>query len=152
MGESERDFRDVLRTMVQMGASDLHLKCGSPPTLRVDGTLFHLDEPKCSPKELERLIEDLLPTEKASLFRAEQECDVAVSVPGLARFRVNLCWQRGSIGASFRLVPTTIPNLAELGIPPILGSLIAEKRGLILITGSTGAGKREGVAAYADRS
>jgi twitching motility protein PilT len=150
MGESERDFKDVLRTMVQMGASDLHLKCGSPPTLRVDGTLFHLDEPNCSPGDLEKLLEELLPADKAGTFRTEQECDVAVSVPGLARFRVNLCWQRGSIGASFRLVPTTIPNLAQLGIPPILGTLIAEKRGLILVTGSTGAGKSTTVASMLD--
>src|SRR5262245_53535699 len=148
--QAPRDFESVLRTMVSMGASDLHLKVGAAPTLRIDGQLFAIDEPRCSAADVAGLIEQLLPPEKRLAFEADLECDVAISVPGLARFRVNLCRQRGTTGVSFRLVPTTIPTLEDLGLPKILGELVQEQRGLILVTGATGAGKSTSMAAMVD--
>jgi twitching motility protein PilT len=145
-----RDFVPVLHNMVAMGASDLHLKVGAPPTLRIDGQLFAIDEPACKPGEIAEMIETMLPPEKQMAFAEDLECDVAISVPGLARFRVNLCRQRGSIGVSFRLVPTRIPTLDDLGLPGILGELVQEQRGLILVTGATGAGKSTTMAAMVD--
>jgi hypothetical protein len=145
-----RDFVPVLHNMVAMGASDLHLKVGAPPTLRIDGQLFGLDEPTCKAGEIAAMIETLLPPEKQMSFAEDLECDVAISIPGLARFRVNLCRQRGSIGVSFRLVPTRIPTLDDLGLPRILGELVQEQRGLILVTGATGAGKSTTMAAMVD--
>jgi twitching motility protein PilT len=146
----ERDFRSVLQHMVSVGASDLHLKVGAPPTLRIDGVLFSLEQPPCTPAEIQALIDALLPSDKVSHFKHEQELDIAASVPGLARFRVNLCCQRGTVGASFRLVPPSIPAIAELMLPPVLGELIQHRQGMILVTGSTGAGKSTTLAAMID--
>jgi twitching motility protein PilT len=145
-----RDFRAVLANMVSMGASDLHVKVGAPPTVRMDGVLYSVDDAICSPEDLDRLVEEFLPPDKRMAFAEQAECDVAISVPGLARFRVNLCRQRSTVAASFRLVPTLIPNLEELGLPPLLGEMILEKRGLILVTGATGAGKSTTMAAMID--
>jgi len=145
-----RDFKAVLANMVSMGASDLHLKVGAPPTVRMDDVLYSVDDEVCSPEDLDRLVEEFLPPEKRIAFAEQAECDVAISVPGLARFRINLCRQRGTVAASIRLVPTLIPNLEELGLPPLLGEMILEKRGLILVTGATGAGKSTTMAAMID--
>ena len=147
---STRDFLPVLQQMVSAGASDLHLKVGVPPTLRIDGVLYAIEEDKVSPEDMERLLEQFLSPERRAHFESEREFDVAISIPGLARFRVNLCRQRGTVGASWRLVPTTIPSLGELNLPPILGEMIFESRGLILVTGATGAGKSTTLAAMID--
>jgi twitching motility protein PilT len=144
------DFDAILANMVAMGASDLHLKVGAPPTIRLDGVLYSVDETKCTPAELADLVERLLPPEKLLEFAQDLELDVAISIPRLARFRVNLCRQRGTVGASFRLVPTAVPTLEELGLPAVLGDLAAEKNGLILVTGATGAGKSTTMAAMVD--
>ncbi len=146
----QRDFRSVLQHMVSIGASDLHVKVGAPPTLRIDGVLYSLEEPPCSPADVRGLIEELLPADKVEHFEREQELDIAVSVAGLARFRVNLCCQRGTVGVSFRLVPSQIPSIAELHLPTVLGELIQERQGLILVTGSTGAGKSTTLASMID--
>jgi len=147
---SPHDFDAILANMVAMGASDLHLKVGAPPTIRMDGVLYSVDEDKCSPAELEAFLERLLPPDKRLEFEQELEMDVAVSVPRLARFRVNLCRQRGTVGASFRLVPTTVPTLEALGLPTVLCDLVQEKNGLLLVTGATGAGKSTTMAAMID--
>ena len=146
MSQNHRDFGSVLRNMVSMGASDLHLKAGAPPTLRIDGVLYSVDESPCKPAELEHFIQELLPAD-FDRFNRDNEADLAVGIPGLARFRLNLCRQRGTIGASFRLVATVIPSLEELNLPPLLGELIGQPRGLILVTGATGAGKSTTLAA-----
>ena len=150
MSGSERDFRGLLQSMIQLGASDLHLKAGSAPTFRIDGVLFALDEPKCTPSEMDAFAQSLASEAQYEHFQKELESDVAVSLPGVARFRVNLCSQRGSIGLSFRLLPTTIPSIDELGLPQVLHDLIQENRGLILITGATGTGKSTTVASMID--
>ncbi len=148
--QETRDFHAILANMVAMGASDLHIKVGAPPTMRIDGVLYGVDEPPCMPAEVDLLIQQFLPAEKQLAFAEQLECDVAIGVPGLARFRVNLCRQRGTVGASFRLVPTQIPSLEGLALPPVLGELIQKPRGLILVTGATGAGKSTTMAAMVD--
>jgi twitching motility protein PilT len=144
------EFMKVLDRMVSVGASDLHIKVGAPPTLRIDGVLYALDEPDVLSGDLERLLEEFFSPEQIKRFQEDQEYDVAVGVPGLARFRVNLCRQRGTVGASFRLVPTNIPTLEELNLPRVLEGLISEQRGLLLVTGATGAGKSTTLAAMID--
>ena len=150
MALGQTEFGNILAQMVAMGASDLHVKVGRPPTLRLDGVLFTLDMPACSPEELETLLQHILTEEQRKSFEGNLELDFGISFPGLARFRVNVCRQRGSLGLSFRLVPTGIPSLADLGLPAKLGELIGEPRGLILVTGATGVGKSTTLAAMID--
>ena len=147
---SERDFLPILQHMVSVGASDLHLKVGVSPTLRIDGVLYCLEEERVSSGDMERLLEQFLSPERRAQFDSEHEYDIAISIPGLARFRVNLCRQRGTIGASWRLVPTSIPSLDELHLPPLLGDMIFQPRGLVLVTGATGAGKSTTLASMID--
>ena len=141
MSASQLDLRNILDQMVAMGASDLHVKVGAAPTLRIDGVLYGLDETPCTADDLDRLLSEILTLEQMEIFGRELELDCAVSVPGLARFRVNLSKQRSTLGISFRLVATRIPSLEELLLPPKLGDLIREPRGLLLVTGATGVGK-----------
>ncbi len=147
---STRDFLPVLQQMVAAGASDLHLKVGVPPTMRIDGILFSIEEENVSPADMDRLVEQFLSPQRRAIFDAELEYDVAISIPGLARFRVNLCRQRGTVGASWRLVPTSIPGLEDLHMPALLGEMIFEPRGLVLVTGATGAGKSTTLASMID--
>ncbi len=147
---STRDFLPVLQQMVSAGASDLHLKVGVPPTVRIDGVLYSIEEDNVTPADMDRLVDQFLSPERKAHFEREHEYDVAISIPGLARFRVNLCRQRGTVGASWRLVPTAIPSLDELHLPPLLGELVFEPRGLLLVTGATGAGKSTTLAAMID--
>jgi twitching motility protein PilT len=142
----KQEFLAYLSSMTAMGASDLHLKVGAPPTFRIDGTLFPMNEPSCSTSDLEKLIGIVLDPRQREHFTRELELDVAFSLPGVARYRVNVCCQRGTVGASFRLVPMTIPSLEELHLPPVLGDLVQVPHGLILVTGSTGSGKSTTVA------
>ncbi len=150
MALDQAEFRSILEQVVSMGASDLHIKVGRPPTLRLDGVLFTLDLPNAMPADVESLLGNLLTQEQRAAFDKELELDLGVSIAGLARFRVNVCRQRGTLGLSFRLVPTGIPSLEELGLPPKLGELVLESRGLVLVTGATGVGKSTTLAAMID--
>ena len=150
MSEEKRDFLGYLKSMVAMGASDLHVKVGAPPTYRVDGTLFPMDERSCTTADLQNLAETVLQPVRRDKFDRELELDVSFSIPGAARYRVNFCCQRGTMGASFRLVPMTIPTLEALGLPDILGELIKKHHGLLLVTGATGTGKSTTVASMVD--
>ncbi|MEO6463316.1 MAG: PilT/PilU family type 4a pilus ATPase [Candidatus Eisenbacteria bacterium] len=147
---STRDFIPVLQQMVAAGASDLHLKVGVPPTLRIDGIIYSIEEENVGPADMDRVVEQFLSPEQQAAFANDHEFDVAISIPGLARFRVNLCRQRSSVGASWRLVPTSIPSLDELHLPPLLGEMIFQPRGLVLVTGATGAGKSTTLASMID--
>src|SRR5262249_26065186 len=150
MSEEKRDFLGYLKSMVAMGASDLHLKVGAAPTYRVDGTLYPMDEPPCSSADLNALAEVVLSPARREKFERELELDLSFSIPGVARYRVNFCQQRGTMGASFRLVPMTIPTLEVLALPAVLGELVQQHHGLILITGATGSGKSTTVASMID--
>jgi twitching motility protein PilT len=145
---------DVLLTrVVEIGGSDLHLKLGQPPIVRRDGELGALDGfPPLGPKELNTVLEALtkhLPS-KLQEFRQTGELDMAFTHPSLPRFRVNGFRQRGAVSFAFRVIPREIPTFEQLELPPGVASLASYHRGLILVTGATGAGKSTTLAAMVD--
>jgi len=133
--------------MVEKGASDLHLKAGSPPMLRIDGELVPAGYEMLSSDEIRRMIESMVNDQQKAEFVAEKELDLAYSVPGISRFRVNVYLQRGSWGAAIRIIPSRPFTIDELKLPPILKDLSLKPRGLILVTGPTGSGKSTTLAA-----
>jgi twitching motility protein PilT len=134
-------IKQLLDQMVQLGASDLHLKPGISPTVRLHGKLQRLDLPAPSPKETEEIARQVLTPAQREKFERTREVDFAFGVTGLARFRANFYVQRSTIAMVFRHVPVTIRGVDELGLPPIIGELALRPRGLILITGTVGSGK-----------
>src|SRR4030043_130672 len=142
------DMIELLRLMMEKRASDLHLRVPSSPVLRVDGELVILEHlPPLETEDVERAFEHITTQEKRSRFHREKELDFSYSVPGLARFRVSVMQQRGTISLAFRLVPFKVFTIDELGLPPICKALILKPRGLILVTGPTGSGKSTTMAA-----
>jgi twitching motility protein PilT len=138
----------MLRLAVDKGASDLHLKVSSPPVLRIDGVLsVQEDVPPLTTDDIEAIFQEVTTPEQRITFIKELELDFAYSVPGLARFRVNVLRQRGTIAIAFRFVPFTLPSIDGFGLPPILKELVLKPRGLILVTGPTGSGKSTTLAA-----
>jgi twitching motility protein PilT len=136
------DLDQLLRRAVERGASDVHIKVGSPPYIRVDGRLEQVqDLLAVSPVETERIAFAIMPKQRAEEFIATSEADFAYSVSGLGRFRVNVMRQRGSVGIVLRRVQSDIPSFEELGLPPVVKKLTDHQRGLILVTGPTGSGK-----------
>ena len=139
---------ELLKLMVDKGASDLHLKVPSPPVLRIDGVLVPQEDlPPVTPKDIEMVFEHITTQSQRETFYRELELDFAYSLPGLARFRVNVLKQRGTWSLAFRLVPFTILSIDELGLPQIFKELVLKPRGLILVTGPTGSGKSTTLAA-----
>ncbi len=139
---------ELLKLMVNKGASDLHLTVPSPPVLRIDGVLIPQEDlPPMTAKDVELALEQVSTQEQRSVFDKEWELDFAYTVPGLARFRVNALRQRGVISLAFRFVPFYIPSIDEWGLPQIFKELILKPRGLILITGPSGSGKSTTLAA-----
>lgn len=145
--QTDVQIEDLLRIMVEKGASDLHLKAGSPPMLRIDGELMPAGYEMLSPDVLRRMIESILTDQQKAEFIAEKELDLAYSVPGLSRFRVNVYLQRGTWGAAFRVIPARPFSIDELKLPVILKEVALKPRGLVLITGPTGSGKSTTLAA-----
>ncbi len=142
---------DLLATAVQYGASDLHLKVGSYPMMRINGALTVCSEEKRLDKEdTEAMADTLFTPEQREKFLRAQEVDLAYSVPGLGRFRCNVFQQRGTVGLVLRVIPTRIKNIDELGLPPVLKKIAQEERGLVLVTGTTGSGKSTTLAAMID--
>jgi twitching motility protein PilT len=142
---------DLLVAMVDAGASDLHLTSGAPPMIRQRGELRRLGEhPLLSPVVLQRSLYSLLSQRQRERFEAELELDFAYSVPGKARFRVNIYRQRESVGAAFRLIPYDIKPLEALGVPPAVGGFASLARGMVLVTGPTGSGKSTTLAGILD--
>lgn len=145
--DKEFTMEDILKDMVQKASSDLHIKAGSPPMLRIDGELIPGSTLVLSGDRVRLLCESIITDQQKAEFIAEKELDFAYSVPGLARFRVNLHFQRGSWAAAFRIVPVRPFTLDELKLPVILKELAMKPRGLILVTGPTGSGKSTSLAA-----
>ena len=141
------NFKTVLQQLVQLNASDLHLKVGRPPTLRVNGDLQPLDFPPLRPEDLKTLAEQLMNPKQVKQFTDEKECDFAIGVPGIGRFRVNLYQQRGSLCYAMRAIPYQAKTLEELALPKVLEEIALKPRGLILVTGVTGSGKSTALAA-----
>jgi twitching motility protein PilT len=141
----------LLATAVQYGASDLHLKVGSYPMMRINGALTVCSEEKRLDKEdTEAMADTLFTPEQREKFLRAQEVDLAYSVPGLGRFRCNVFQQRGTVGLVLRVIPTRIKNIDELGLPAVLKRIAQEERGLVLVTGTTGSGKSTTLAAMID--
>ncbi len=136
--------------MVQAGASDIYIASGAPPRISVEGKLQDvIPEPLLS-EDTKQLIRQLLTDEQWNLFLRNRELNFAYSLPKMARFRVNVYFQRGTVASVIRQIKVKIPNFAELNLPPILEDLILNLRGLILVTGATGTGKSTTVAAMID--
>jgi twitching motility protein PilT len=142
---------ELLEQMVTRSASDLHVTAGTPPVVRVRGSLERLSgfEP-LSPGDTHELLYRILSSEQQKLLEIKRQLDFAHSVPGLARFRVNVYFQRESVGAAFRLIPDDLRTLEELGIPSSLHQLAEKPRGMVLVTGPTGSGKSTTLAALID--
>jgi twitching motility protein PilT len=141
------DFKAVLQQLVQVNASDLHLKVGRPPTLRLNGDLTPLELPPLKPEDLKVLAEQLMNPKQVKQFTDDKECDFAIGVPGIGRFRVNLYQQRGSLCYAMRAIPYQARTLEELQLPKVLEEVALKPRGLILVTGVTGSGKSTTLAA-----
>jgi twitching motility protein PilT len=141
------NFKLVLQEMVRRNASDLHLKVGRPPTIRVDGELEPLDQAALKPEDLKTLAEQLMTARQVKQFAEEKECDFAIGVPGIGRFRVNVYQQRGSLCYAMRAIPYQARSIAELNLPPVLEEIAMKPRGLVLVTGVTGSGKSTALAA-----
>jgi len=145
------DVNALLREAVDKGASDLHLKVGSFPMVRVHGHLHPVaHEKKLDHEDLVEMAASIMPTAYRQKFKDAQEVDLAYSVPGLGRFRCNVFQQRGTIGMVLRVIPIQVRGIEELGLPPVLTKIAAEERGLILVTGTTGSGKSTTLAAMID--
>ena len=132
---------DLLRIVVEKGASDLHLCAGVPPVIRLDGRLVPTNYEKATPQDTQRLMYDILTDEQIQRFESTLELDFSYSLGKMARFRVNVYRDRGAVAAAFRLIPTRIPTIRELNLPPVLEELTRLPRGLIIVTGPTGSGK-----------
>ena len=143
---------DLLRRAVENRASDLHLKVGNHPYLRVDGILNGLtDVPRITPEEMLSMAFGMMTNRQKQKFKETAELDMAYGVAGLGRFRVNVFQQRGNVGMVLRVIPTKIRTIEELELPRVLSQICEEQRGLILTTGTTGSGKSTTLAAMIDR-
>lgn len=138
---------DLLRIVVEKGASDLHLVVGVPPIIRVDGKLIPTPYERVKPSQAQRLIYDILRDDQIQRFESEWELDFSYSLSKIARFRCNIYRDRGNVAGAFRLIPARIPTIRELNLPPILEDITRKPRGLVLVTGPTGSGKSTTLAA-----
>src|SRR5215217_5069776 len=142
---------DYLLDAANMGASDLHVTAGLPPMVRISGQVEPLDYPTLTANATRDLIYDLLSNEQRQRLENEWELDFSYALPRSARFRVNVYFQRGAIGAAFRTIPSEIKGIGELGLPEAVEDLTEKPRGLVLVTGPTGSGKSTSLAAMIDK-
>ena len=140
-------LNELLKTVVDMDCSDLHLSVGTPPRVRKNGLLIPLEEEKLSPDSIKNILKEHLNSDRIGNLNKGIEVDFSISLSGLSRFRVNFFMQRGNIVAAFRRLPYHIPNIDSLGLPESVINLCKAKKGLILITGATGSGKSTTMAA-----
>jgi twitching motility protein PilT len=146
----EFDFADVLMQVMERNASDLHLTAGSPPMIRHHGRLHALDYPVMNPQTTREVIYSILTNDQRQRLENDWQIDLAYSIPGKARFRVNAYFQRASMSAAFRLIPQDMPKLQDLALPKTLEDFTKKPRGFVLVTGPTGSGKSTTLAAMLD--
>jgi twitching motility protein PilT len=145
------DFADLLMEVVHRRASDLHLTSGAHPTVRVRGKLSPLENyPKLSSTDTREIIYSILTGDQRQRLETDWQLDFAYSIPGHARFRVNAYFQRGALGAAFRLIPFSLTSIDELGLPSVVHDFTRKPRGFVLVTGPTGSGKSTSLAAMID--
>ncbi|MGD0975814.1 MAG: type IV pilus twitching motility protein PilT [Candidatus Korobacteraceae bacterium] len=142
---------DLLRKLIEMSGSDLHVTTNSPPQIRVHGVLHALDLPPLTPAESKQLAYGVMTDAQKHRFEEDLELDFSFGLKGLARFRANCFNQRGSVAAVFRVIPWEIKSFEDLRLPPVVARLCERPRGLILITGPTGSGKSTTLAAMIDK-
>src|SRR5918993_1045318 len=123
---------DLLKTLVEMDGSDLHITINTPPQIRVHGHLQRLQMPELQPNETKQLVYSVLTDSQKKRFEETQELDFSFGIKGLARFRCNVFNQRGAVGAVYRLIPERVRPFGELGLPPVIGKLAEKPRGLVL--------------------
>lgn len=138
---------ELLEIVLERNGSDLHIAAGIPPVIRVDGNLIPTPYESCQPLDIQQMMYAILTDEQIQRFESTWELDFSYALQKRARYRVNIFRDKGSVAASLRLIPTKIPTLQDLGMPPILEKLTHTKRGLILVTGPTGSGKSTTLAA-----
>jgi twitching motility protein PilU len=144
------NFRNFLETMVERNASDIYFTVESPPMYRIQGVVQPIGEPVFKSEDLETLAQAIMSERQWREFSDNMEMNLALSYPGLSRFRVNVFRQRGSVGMVVRKINVEIATIDELGLPPILKDIVMTKRGLVLVVGATGSGKSTSLAAMID--
>ncbi len=144
-------LQQLLKTMVEQGASDLHVTTNSPPQIRIDGQLVPLQMPPLTAAETKALVYSVLTDQQKHRFEENLELDFSFGIKGLARFRANVFNQRGAVAAAFRTIPWEIRSFQDLGLPEVVARLAEKPRGLVLVTGPTGSGKSTTLAAMLDK-
>jgi twitching motility protein PilT len=145
------NLHQLLRAMIEKGASDMHVTTGSPPLLRIDGAIVPLKLPPLSPVETKQLCYSVLTEDQKIQFEKNKELDLSFGVKNLSRFRANIFMQRGAVSGAFRSIPFKILSVDELGLPTVVSELAAKPRGLVLVTGPTGSGKSTTLASLIDK-
>lgn len=145
------NLQQLLKIMVDQGASDLHITVGSPPQVRIDGSLVPLRTAPLTPTDTQQLCYSVLTDSQKQAFETDKELDLSFGVKGLSRFRGNIFMQRGAVAGVFRLIPFEIKSFQELGLPPVISSFAEKPRGLVLVTGPTGSGKSTTLASILDK-
>jgi len=140
-------MHDLLRAMVQKEGSDLFITAGAAPSMKVDGVIVSLSNQSLSPQHTQVLVNSVMNDKQRAEFEGNQECNFAISLPGVSRFRVNSFTQRGSVGMVLRVIRSEIPEFEDLNLPPILKDIAMTKRGLVIFVGATGSGKSTSLAA-----
>jgi twitching motility protein PilT len=148
---SNLNLHQLLKAMLDKGASDLHITTGSPPCLRIDGQLVPLRTDPLTPVDTKQLCYSILTDAQKLTFEEDSEIDLSFGVKSLARFRANVFMQRGAVAGAFRMIPFKIVPMVELGLPPVVEELCEKPRGLILVTGPTGSGKSTTLASMIDK-
>ncbi len=146
-GQAEKFVFDLLRLMLGKKASDMFITAGFPPAMKIDGKLTPISQQVLSPQQAREIARSIMNDKQTAEFDGTNECNFAIGMPGVARFRVNAFVQRGSVGLVFRTITTKIPKLEELGLPEVLKDIAMTKRGLVIFVGGTGSGKSTSLAA-----
>lgn len=145
------NLHQLLKAMIEKGASDLHITTGSPPQLRIDGDLTPLKVPPMGANDTKQLCYSILTDSQKHQFEEQNELDLSFGVKGLSRFRGNVFMQRGAVAAAFRVIPFKILSFQELGLPQVVAAIADKPRGLVLVTGPTGSGKSTTLATIIDK-
>ena len=146
-GQAEKFVFDLLRLMLGKKASDMFITAGFPPAMKIDGKMTPISQQVLSPQQAREIARSIMNDKQTAEFDGTNECNFAIGMPGVARFRVNAFVQRGSVGLVFRTITTKIPKLEELGLPEVLKDIAMTKRGLVIFVGGTGSGKSTSLAA-----
>ena len=145
------NLHQLLKTMIEKGASDMHITTNTPPLLRIDGSIVPLKLPALGPVETKQLCFTVLTEEQRAHFEKHNELDLSFGVKGLSRFRANIFMQRGNVAGAFRTIPFKILTFEELGLPTVVTDFASKPSGLVLVTGPTGSGKSTTLAAMIDK-